>query len=290
MNRALLSLFLLFGITFAQSPSSPSASDPWAALTQAFGRAGKVQDGVYKVSFARSDLNVHIGRTKVLPAAGLGSWIALRSEGNEAVADGDLVLLGSEVAPVMSTLQGAGFEVTALHNHLIKEEPQVMYMHFFRRGDAVETAKTIHAALQQTKTPLGPAPQPSGSLPQQKTIEQILGKTGTTNGPVVAFSFPRSHSIEMHKAALPPAMGMATAINFQPSPEGVAATGDFVLRQREVQPVVKSLMGGGAIVTAIHNHLLDDEPHMVFVHFWMEGSAEKVAQTMKSALNASEEK
>ncbi len=284
--RRLVPLCILIFSSFAFAQSQ----GPWSSVAQALGKAGKLQDGVYKVGFPRNDLNVRIGHTRVLAAAGLGSWIALRAEGNTAIADGDLVLLSAEVPTVMSVLQSAGFEITALHNHLIGEEPQVMYMHFFRRGDAVETARALHNALQKTRTPLGPTPQPTGSLAQQKIIEQVLGKSGTANGPVLAFSFARSHEITMHKSALPPAMGMATAINFQPAGNGVAATGDFVLREREVQPVLASLRQGGAIVAAIHNHLLEDEPRMVFVHFWMEGAADKVAQTMKGALAAAEQK
>jgi hypothetical protein len=285
--RAIAATFLLCGTLFCQSPQSP---DPWAGVSQALGKAGKLQDGVYKVSFPRSDLNVHIGSTKVLAGAGLGSWVALRQEGSASIADGDLVLLSSEVAPVMAGLQNAGFEITALHNHLLGEEPQVMYMHFFRHGDGVETARALRTALEQTKTPMGPAPQPSGSLPEQKAIEQILGKAGTASGTVVAFSFARSHEISMHRNVLPPTMGMATSINFQPASKGVAATGDFVVREKEVQPVIASLRQGGATVSAIHNHLLDDEPRMVFIHFWIEGAADKVATAMKSTLAATEQK
>ncbi|MGH9649349.1 MAG: DUF1259 domain-containing protein, partial [Terriglobales bacterium] len=119
----------------------------------------------------------------------------------------------------------------------------------------------------------------------RKTIEEILGKPGTVNGAVLAFSFPRQHAIAMHGATLPPAMGMATAINFQPSPAGVAATGDFVLREAEVNPVIAALRQGEVKVTAVHNHLLDDDPRTVFVHFWAEGKAEPVAKSLRAALD-----
>ncbi|MCU1284252.1 MAG: peptidase [Acidobacteriales bacterium] len=265
-----------------------AAPDEWAPVGKTLGRSGKLQDGVYKVTFPRTDLYVRIGNTKVEAAAGLGSWMAFRKTASgAAIADGDLVLLADEVNPVISALQAGRMEVTAIHNHLIGEQPQVMYVHFFGQGDAQALATTLKSALDKTKTPtVAAASPPAIPFPDQKLIETTLGKSGTVNGKVLAFGFPRPHAISMHKETLPPAMGMATAINFQPSPKGVAATGDFVLGEDEVQRVVAALRKGDIAVTAMHNHLLDDEPRMVFVHFWAEGAAETVAKTLKTALDA----
>jgi hypothetical protein len=277
--------FLICFSTFSVAQQQPP--DEWASVPTALGKSGKLQDGIYKVSFPRTDLNVHIGQTKVEAGAGLGSWMAFRKTSNGVVSDGDLVLLPAEVNPVISTLQAGGLEVTAIHNHLIGEEPQVVYIHFFGRGDLAALLATLKKSLAETKTPVGEAKsQPTASFPDQKVIETALGKTGAVNGNVLAFGFPRPHPISMHKEILPPAMGMATAINFQPSPKGVAATGDFVLREDEVQRVVGALRNGSILVTAMHNHLLDDEPRMVFVHFWAEGDPQSVAKTLRSALDA----
>jgi hypothetical protein len=284
LRRASLFFLVCFSIfSIAQQP--PAAE--WASVPQTLGKSGKLQDGIYKVSFPRSDLDVHIGQTKVEAGAGLGSWMAFRKTSNGVVSDGDLVLLPSEVNPVISALQAGGFEITAIHNHLIGEEPQVMYLHFFARGDLAAVLTTLKKALAETKTPVTEAKsQTNAPFADQKIIETALGKAGAVNGNVLAFGFPRPHPISMHKEMLPPAMGMATAINFQPSPKGVAATGDFVLREDEVQRVVAALRNGSISVTAMHNHLLDDEPRMVFVHFWAEGDAQTVAKALRSALDA----
>ena len=263
-------------------------SADWGVVERVLGRAGKLQDGVYKVAFPRTDLHVRMGRTKVLAAAALGSWMAFRQDdaGAGVVADGDLVLLEPEVNGVISALVESGIEVSAVHNHLAGEQPEVLYVHFFARGDLGKIARGLKAALAVTATPTGPAAPSKAALTlDRKTIEAEMGKPGTVNGAVLAFSFPRQHAIAMHGAALPPAMGMATAINFQPSPEGVAATGDFVLREAEVNPVIAALRAGGVKVTAVHNHMLEDDPHTVFVHFWAEGKAESVAKSLREALN-----
>lgn len=212
--------------------------------------------------------------------------MAFRKAESGSITDGDLVLTSDEVNPVISALQAGGLEVSAIHNHLIGEEPQVMYMHFYGQGDLNSMAQALKTALSKTKTPTGPpTPASSQAFAQQKEIEQALGKSGTVNDKVLAFSFSRPSAISMHHQTLPPAMGMATAVNFQPSSKGVAAMGDFVLLEKEVNPVVKSLRKDGITVTAMHNHLLDDEPRMVFVHFWAEGAAQDVAAGLRRALD-----
>lgn len=289
--RSVLAVLFLSAFSIAQLPSQAalSAAEEWLPVAKIVGKTGTLQSGVYKIGLPRTDLNVHIGETKVEPAAGLGSWMAFRGTSAEAVADGDLVLTPAEVNPVISALQVGNIEVSAIHNHLIGEEPQVMYVHFFGRGLRDDLAKTLKSALDATKTPVSSisAAVVVPPLAEQKIIETNLGKAGTANGKVLQFSFPRSHSIAMHHETLAPSMGMATAINFQPSPKGVAATGDFVLRESEVQGVVNTLQKGGVWVTAMHNHLLDDEPRMVFVHFWAEGSADLVSKALRFALDAS---
>lgn len=286
--RILLAVFFLISFSFAQTADKSSAAE-WQPVAKTIGKAGTLQNGIYKIGLPRTDLNVHIGQTKLEPGAGLGSWMAFTSAQADTICDGDLVLTADEVNPVISALQAGGIEVSAIHNHVIGEEPQVMYVHFFGKGKREALAQTLKSALNATKTPIGgiAAAVAVPPLADQKTIETDLGKSGTANGKILAFTFPRSHGITMHHETLAPAMGMATAINFQPSPKGVAATGDFVLRENEVQAVVSALRKGGVMVTAMHNHLLDDEPRMVFVHFWAEGPADTVSKALRAALDAS---
>jgi biotin operon repressor len=286
--RVVWSAVLVLSFAAAGLAQGAPAASPWDGVAQALGRAGTLQGGVYKVGFPRRDLAVTVGSTKVETALALGGWAAFRMDGNDAITDGDLVLTADEVNPVISALEKNGLDVTAVHNHLLGETPRVMYVHFFGRGDAVRLAQGVRAALAETKTPMGAAPatKPSPLGFDQKQIESMLGKPGTANGAVLSFGFARPHPIAMRGVELPPAMGMATGINFQASARGVAATGDFVLDANQVNAVIKALRAGGVEVTAVHNHLLEGEPETVFIHFWAEGPAERVAGALRQALDA----
>ena len=280
----ILPLLLAASFASAQQPVSK-----WADVDKNLGRSGQESDGVYKVGFPRSDLNVHIGPTKLEPGAALGSWAAFGGSGNDVITDGDLVVTSDELGPVVSALQARQLEVTGIHNHLAGETPAVYYVHFFGRGTAARLSSAVDAALKATKTPRGPSPPAAAAniTYDRAAIEKVLGKQGQAKGKVLSFSFPRAHKITMHQQELPPAMGMATSINLQPSAKGVAATGDFVVDEPQVQAVVHALREHNILVTALHNHLLDDSPRMVFMHFWAEGSAGDVAQGLKAAVDAS---
>jgi len=202
---------------------------------------------------------------------------------------GDLVLAEDEVSPVMMSLQENEIQVTALHNHVLHESPRVMYMHIRGRGNPVKLAEAISSALKLTKTPLPSAP--GGGQPQElgidtKQIEQIIGHGGKVNGGVFQVSVPRAEKITEAGMQIPPSMGVATAINFQPTSAGCAAiTGDFVLIASEVNPVIRALRENGIEVTALHNHMLDDEPHLFFMHFWANDDAMKLARGLRAALD-----
>jgi hypothetical protein len=209
--------------------------------------------------------------------------------GEEGMVMGDLVLTMDEVNPVMSKLTAGGIEITALHNHLLRNRPFTMYMHVQGNGDPVKLAAALHTALAESKTPLSPAAAPSRTPPpielDTATIDQALGAKGTSNGGVYQFSIPRAEPIKDGGMDVPPPMGSANAINFQPTGGGKAAiTGDFVLIAKEVNPVLKALREHGIEVTAIHNHMLDDQPHLYFMHFWANDDARKLAEGLKAAL------
>jgi hypothetical protein len=201
---------------------------------------------------------------------------------------GDLVLTEDEVEPVMMKLQEGGIQESALHNHLLEESPHVMYMHIASRGDAVQMAKAIHEALALTKTP---APDTSPAAPtdlgfDQKQVEEVLGHTGKVNGGVLQIGVPRSEAITDSGMTVPPSMGVATALNFQPTGNGKAAiTGDFVLLASEVNPVMKALRQNGIEVTALHSHMLMEEPRLFFMHFWANDDAVKLAKGLRTALD-----
>ena len=262
----------------------------WDDVEQAIGRAGALQPGgVYKVSFPRSDLSVTVDGVTIKPALALGSWAAFVDAGHgKAMAMGDLVLLEPEITAVIDALQKGGIDETALHNHLIGETPHVMYLHFSAHGDAVAIARTLHDALALTKTPMGPAPAATPAEVDLPTadLDRIIGRAGKIAGGTYQFAIPRAEKILEHGMEIPPAMGMAIPLNFQPTGNGRAAiTGDFVLVASEVNPVIRILRKGGIRVTALHSHMLDEKPRLFFMHFWANDDAKTLAATLRAALD-----
>jgi hypothetical protein len=276
-----------------QNPSAqPSPAEPdWSGVEQALGRKGAPNPGgVIRFSFPGSDLSVTVGGVALKPALALGGWVAFKElAGGQAMAMGDLVLTEDEVSPVMAALQAGGVEQTALHNHVLKESPRVMYMHILAHGDPSKIARAIHDALALSKTPLGPAPPPSatsGSDLDTAGIARALGLAGKLNGVVYQVTVPRSEKIMEMGTEVPPSMGVATAINFQPTGGGKAAiTGDFVLRANEVNPVIRALRENRIEVTAVHSHMLDEEPRLFFMHFWANDDAVQLARGVRAALD-----
>jgi hypothetical protein len=272
-----------------QSGQQTGAVD-WKAVAQALGKEGSMQPGdVYKVSLPRSDLKGMAGGVQLKPALALGSWVAFKKSGSMTMVMGDLVLTEDEVVPVMTKLQEGGVEQTALHNHVLNETPRVMYMHISAMGDAVKIAKAIHDALLLSKTPFtaGTASTQTQDLGiDTKQLDQLMGQSGKVNGGVYQYSIPRAEAITDNGMEVPPSMGVATAINFQPTGGGkTAITGDFVLTAGEVNPVIKALRDNGIEVTALHSHMLTENPRLFFMHFWANDDAQRLARGLRSALD-----
>ena len=281
---------LATGQTTNSAPADPSASD-WKQVEDAMGRPGQIQPGdVIRFGMPRKDLHVVLNGLDIKPGLALGSWTAFKRDGGGAMVMGDLVLTEDEVEPVMMKLQEGAIGESAVHNHLIGESPHVVYMHVAGHGDAVQMAKAIHDAVALTRTPgpdAAPAAQPAVELGfDQKQVEQILGHTGKVNGGVLQIGVPRAETITDSGMTVPPSMGVATALNFQPTGSGKAAiTGDFVLLGNEVNPVIKALRQNGIAVTALHSHMLMEEPRLFFMHFWANDDAVKLARGLRAALD-----
>ena len=276
-------------IAASLSMSVLAAESDWDAVAKAIGRSGtEMPGGVYRVGIGRSDLTVTVDGVQIKPPLALGSYLAFQKSGKEAMVMGDLVLLQEEVNPVMKKLIEQGIQITAIHNHLLRATPQVMYMHYQGHGDAAKLAAAVRSALEQSKTPLA-APAKAAAQPpidlDTAAIERTLGAKGTNNSGVYGFSIPRAEAIKEHGATIPPAMGMGTVINFQPTGGGKAAiTGDFVLIAKEVNPVLKTLRENGIEVTALHSHMLGEQPRLFFMHFWANDDAQRLADGLKAAL------
>lgn len=270
-------------------PVSAQSATNWSAVDQAMGRTGALQPGdVHKYSMPRSDLTVRIGNVTVAPALALGSWVAFKDMGNGSMAMGDLVLTEDEVNPVMQRLQQGGIEQTALHNHLLDESPRVMYLHIAGQGDPVSMASTIHDALALTRTPVtvSKAAQTTNASLDTVMLDSIIGATGKYSGDVYQYSIPRAEKITDSGMEIPPSMGVAMPLNFQPLGNGKAAvTGDFVLTGNEVNPVIRALKANGINVTAVHSHMITEEPRLFFLHFWAADDQGKLATGLRAALN-----
>jgi uncharacterized protein DUF1259 len=263
----------------------------WQQVDDVLGRKPAVAGDAHRYGFPRSDLTVTLDGVTIKPALALGGWVAFKPGHGGVMAMGDLVLLESEINPVMAKMIASGIEITAVHNHLLRASPATFYMHIAGHGDPVKLATAIRDALAESKTPLtvaaSTAPPPAVDLDTAQ-LDQIIGVKGQANGGVYQFNVPRRDLITEEGMPLTPvgSMGVATGINFQPTGNGKAAvTGDFVLTNDEVNPVIMALKTHGIDVTALHSHMLDENPRLFFMHFWANDDAIKLAKGLRAALD-----
>jgi len=263
----------------------------WTKVDDTFARKPAISGDVHRYGFPRTDLTVTLDGVTIKPALALGGWVAFKPMHGQAMVMGDLVLLETEINPVMLKMIEGGLEITAVHNHLLRASPATFYMHVGGHGDPAKMAAVIRDALGASKTPLATSaaasPPPAIDLDTAQ-LDQIIGVKGQPNGGVYQFGVPRRDPVMEGGMQIAPAgpMGVATAINFQPTGGGKAAiTGDFVLVGDEVNPVIKALRGSGIDVTAVHSHMLDEQPRLYFLHFWANDDALKLARGLRTALD-----
>jgi hypothetical protein len=263
----------------------------WQKVDETLGRKPAVSGDVHRYGFPRSDLTVTLDGVAIKPALALGGWVAFKPAHGGAMIMGDLVLLESEVSPVMLKLIANGLEVTAVHNHLLRANPETFYLHVGGHGDPLKIATALRDALAESKTPLttsAPTAPPSAVDLDTAQLDQIIGAKGHATGGVYQFGVPRRDAVTEAGMQLSPAgpLGVATGINFQPTGGGKAAiTGDFVLLGDEVNPVIMALRTNGIEVTAVHSHMLDEQPRLFFLHFWANDDALKLAKGLRAALD-----
>src|SRR5262249_5112374 len=270
-----------------------TAEVDWSAVQDAVGRPGTMMNGgVYRIGMPRTDLSVTVNGVPVQAGFALGSYAAFKQFDEGAMVMGDLVLLDEEVNLVMQGLLDQGFEVSALHNHLNNISPHIMYMHYEGHGDALQLAQALHKALAPSTTPLlpavppPPAAAPSGPQLDVGALDGILGYSGRPNGSVIQYSIPRAETITESGHQLLPAMGVATALNFQPTgPNSHATTGDFILIGSEVNTVAQALRANGIDVTAMHQHHLGEQPKVYYMHFWANADPGVLVTGLRAALD-----
>jgi hypothetical protein len=289
MNRVLS--LASFSLAVALTMPAKAAQTDWSAVDTTLSRKGAVSGDVHRYGLPRSDLKVSLDGVDLKPGFALGGWIAFEPMGDKAMMMGDLVLTESEINPVMSKLLAEGLQVTALHNHLLRANPPTFYMHVAGTGDPAQMARLVRAALEESRTPFDIKPPAEAAAASQSVdfdtgkVEAAIGHKGKANGGVYQFSIPRADAIKMDGMAVPGAMGTAIAINFQPTGGGKAAiTGDFVALSSELNPLITALRDNGIEVTAIHNHMVGEDPRAFFIHFWANDDAVKLANGLGAAL------
>src|SRR4051794_21275746 len=284
-------LLLAASIFAASLTTAATAQDvDWQKVDDAFGRKPAVSDDVHRYGFPRTDLTVTLDGVTIKPALALGGWVAFKPMHGGAMVMGDLVLLETEINTVMLKMIEGGLEITAVHNHLLRASPATFYMHVGGHGDPARMATVIRDALAASKTPLA---SPAAAAPpavdlDTAQLDQIIGIKGQANGGVYQFAVPRRDPVTENGTQMTPVgpMGVAIAIGFQPTGSGKAAiTGDFVLSGDEVNPVIRALRSNGIDVTAVHSHMLDEQPRLFFLHFWANDDALKLARGLRAALD-----
>jgi Domain of Unknown Function (DUF1259) len=282
---------LALGAALLLSMPARAADIDWKKVDTALGKTAAVSGEVHRYGLPRSDLHVTLDGIAVKPALALGGWVAFAPMRGEAMVMGDLVLLETEITPVMSKLLDSGLDVTAVHNHILRASPATFYMHIAGHGDPEKMAASIHMALSlASKTPFEPPATTAGPAPNldldTARIDETMGAKGTVNGGVYQFGIPRRDPPMEGGMPVTAALGGANAINFQPTGNGKAAiTGDFLVTGNEVNPLIRALRAGDIEVTAIHSHMLDEEPRMFFIHFWANDDAVKLARGVRAALD-----
>ncbi|MEY9359684.1 hypothetical protein ABH994_002405 [Bradyrhizobium yuanmingense] len=287
MHKTVLALI---GVAACFITNAHAQGIDWQKVDEALGRKPTVADDVHRYGFPRTDLTVTLDGVTIKPALALGGWLAFKPAHGGTMVMGDLVLLETEINPVMAKMITSGLEITAVHNHLLRASPATFYMHVAGHGDPIKLASAIRDALAESKTPLTVAAAgnpPSIDLDTAK-LDQIIGVKGQGNGGVYQFNVKRRDPITENGMLLIPVapMGVATAINFQPTGGGKAAiTGDFVLTSDEVNPVIAALRTHGIEVTALHSHMLNEQPRLFFMHFWANDDAIKLAEGLRAAID-----
>lgn len=265
----------------------------YKAVLSALGKSGDFKDGVLKVNIPRNDLRVTIGQKPAPTPFGFGGWVALTKGEGMDVLMGDLVLTEDEVNPVMSALLQNGLDVTALHNHFFWEQPRIFYMHVHGMGTAADLATRVKPAIdlidraaKKTQGSAASAPAPSSPTLDGAALANIIGASGEQNGPVYKITIGRPDiNLRTHGARINARMGLNTWAAFAGTDAEAMVAGDVAMLENELTPVLKSLRANGVNVVAIHHHMTDVQPVVIFLHYYATGPAAKLAQAVRSAVD-----
>ncbi len=281
---------LLFTGTLATAQQMPA---DYQGVLDTLGRTGDFKDGVLKVNIPRSDVKVTVAGVPTPTPFGFGGWVALTRGTGMDVMMGDLVLTQDEVNPVMSAVLAQGLDVTALHNHFFWESPRMFYMHVHGHGTPADLAKRLKPALDLIgKLAIRPDAAPAmtstvaaGTLDTAK-LAGIVGTAGEQNGQVYKITIGRPDlKLQEMGAAINARMGLNTWAAFFGSDANAVVAGDVAMLDSEVTPVLKALRAAGIDIVAIHHHMTGTQPVVIFLHYWGQGSAEKLAAAVRAAVD-----
>jgi len=295
-HRTRASCLLLVIAAAGLTTAEPAGAEGLDAV--AIGKAAGAQtttgaDGVVRVGWPRTDVEVSVDGARLEPAAGLGSWAAFAPASGGAMVMGDTVVFQDEITPALDAALAGGLEVTALHNHFVFDDPPVYFMHIGGHGEPEALAASIRMVWDAVKAVRADEPVPAqafpGDPPSPGTLDaaalaEVLGHEAVRQGDVVKVTIPREG--RAHGVSIGGSMGLTTWAAFSGSDARASVDGDFIMTAKEVQPVIRALRGGGIHVVALHNHMLDDEPRFFFLHYWGKGAAVHLARGVREARDA----
>lgn len=261
------------------------------AIENILNMKGTEKDGEYKVAVPQNDLKIEVDGFKIIPPMGLGSWAAFAPASGGAMVMGDIVVTEDDLEPVQQEVIRQGLTITAIHNHFVRNHPNVMYMHIGGMGPEEKLAEAVKAVFAKVADVRGGNPAEAKAEEVENTLDtatiaEILGHSGEMNRGVYKVTIGRPDvDLEEHGAPVSAFMGFNTWAAWQGTQEKAAVAGDFTMLKDEVAPVIKTLVENGIEVVAVHNHMVHEEPRIFFLHYWGVGEAEKLARGLKAALD-----
>ena len=257
------------------------------------GVKGKGNNGEYKITIPQNDLNIEVDGFKIIPAMGLGTWIDFAPSANGAMVMGDIVITETDLKPVQQEIIRQGLTISAIHNHFVRNHPNVMYMHLGGSGPTEQMAQKAKAVLDKVKEVRGGDPSKgtasSEAVPNTlntQNLDDIIGYRAEMSKGVYKYTIGRPDvDLREHGLKVTTFMGFNTWAAWQGTPERAAVAGDFAMLENEVAPVIKALVGNGIEVVAVHNHMVHEQPRIFFLHYWGIGNAEQLARGLKAALD-----
>lgn len=282
--------FSVFSSVTALAQDKLAANDV-ATIEKVTGMKGKENKGEYKITVPQNDLKVEVDGFKIIPPMGLGTWIAFSYSKDGAMLMGDIIMSENDVKPVQQEVIKQGLTISAIHNHFVRNHPNVMFMHIGGSGSVEVMAQKAKAVFEAVARSRGhnPAASPADSVVTTidvAALDAIIGAKGEWSKGVYKYTIGRPDvSLKEHGLPVSTFMGFNTWAAWQGTPDHAAVAGDFAMLEDEVTPVIKALIENGIEVVAVHNHMVHEQPRIFYLHYWGTGNAQQLAKGLKAALN-----